>query len=147
MANDPGHIAFPGGHVEKGEEPIRAALREAEEEIGLDASLVEVIGTFDPFGRRTHDERVLPVIGVVSGRPTLVPDHREVAAIIEVPIASLASDDASWQERWGRDGSELVMTFFAGLPELGTDVVWGLSARILDLVLSTVFSEELTSSE
>jgi len=147
LANDAGHVAFPGGHVESEEDPIRAALREANEEIGLDSSLVEVISTLAPFGRRLHQERVLPVVGIVNGQPDLVPDRREVAAILEVPIASLASDAASWQENWGTDEPGFVMTFFAGLPELGDDLVWGLSARILELVLSTIFPGEQDLSE
>jgi 8-oxo-dGTP pyrophosphatase MutT (NUDIX family) len=140
LDSDSGHMAFPGGHLDPGEEPIAAALREAYEEIGLEPTTVEVIGTFGVLGRRHLIERILPVVGLVEGRPRLSADPAEVAAVIEVPIAVLASDAASWQELWGPDEHGEEMTFFAGVPELGEDLVWGLSARILALFLSRLFS-------
>lgn len=135
---DPGHIAFPGGHVESGESPLDAALRETEEEIGLQRADVEVIGAFAALGRRSGDERVAPFVSLVRGRPPLVPDHDEVAEILEVPIAALAADEASWQEVWTGGSEEAEMTFFGGIPELGSELVWGLSARILALLLARV---------
>jgi 8-oxo-dGTP pyrophosphatase MutT (NUDIX family) len=132
---DPGHIAFPGGHVEANESPLEAALRETEEEIALRRADVEVIGAFPALGRRQGDARVAPFVGIVRGRPPLERDQHEVAEILEVPIAALATDEASWQELWSDGSQEREMTFFAGIPELGSELVWGLSARILSLLL------------
>lgn len=147
MVSDSGHIAFPGGYVEAGEDPITTALRESEEEVGLDPGLVEVIGTLPAAGRRQHPVWVLPVLGVVSERPVLVPNAAEVAAIFEVPLAALAANGVSWQERWAGEGPESEMTFFAGLPGLTDDLIWGLSARVLAVVLSTVFASQVAASE
>ncbi|MGB9112614.1 MAG: CoA pyrophosphatase [Acidimicrobiales bacterium] len=135
---DPGHIAFPGGHVEAGESPLNAALRETEEEIGLDRAEIEVIGAFPPIGRRRGDARVAPFVGLVHGRPVLVPDRDEVAEVFEVPIAALAEDRASWQEVWAIGSDDVEMTFFGGIAELGSELVWGLSARILSALLVRV---------
>lgn len=138
LVTDPGHIAFPGGHVEADESPLDAALRESEEEVGLFRADVEILGAFPPLGRRRVDERVVPFIALVRGRPALSPDPIEVAEILEIPLAALAADGASWQEVWEVGSVSAEMTFFAGIPELRTELVWGLSARILSLLLARV---------
>jgi 8-oxo-dGTP pyrophosphatase MutT (NUDIX family) len=81
-----GQIAFPGGRIDPQDEgPIAAALREAEEEIGLQPDEVEVIGTADRYRTITGFE-VTPVLGVVSPNLRLSPQPGEVAAIFEAPL-------------------------------------------------------------
>lgn len=81
-----GQIAFPGGRIDPEDDgPIDAALREAEEEIGLHRSLVDVIGTADPYLTITGFA-VTPVLGVVSPDVVLVPQPDEVAAVFEAPL-------------------------------------------------------------
>lgn len=81
-----GQVAFPGGRVDPEDDgPIDAALREAEEEIGLNRSLVDVIGTADPYLTITGFA-VTPVIGVVPPDVVLVPQPEEVAAVFEAPL-------------------------------------------------------------
>jgi 8-oxo-dGTP pyrophosphatase MutT (NUDIX family) len=89
LRRHPGQIAFPGGRIDPGDAgPIAAALREAEEEIALPASCVEVVGTADRYRTITGYE-VTPVIGVVPPDLGLVPAEAEVAAVFEVPLAFL----------------------------------------------------------
>jgi 8-oxo-dGTP pyrophosphatase MutT (NUDIX family) len=84
-----GQIAFPGGRIDPGDDgPVGAALREAEEEIALPPSLVEVVGTADRYRTVTGFE-VTPVLGVVPPDLTLIPAEAEVAAVFEVPLAFL----------------------------------------------------------
>jgi len=84
-----GQVAFPGGRIDPEDDgPVGAALREAEEEIALPASAVEVIGTADRYRTVTGYE-VTPVIGVIPPDLTLVPAEAEVAAVFEVPLAFL----------------------------------------------------------
>ena len=81
-----GQIAFPGGRVDPGDEgPIGAALREAQEEIALPPSAVDVIGLADSYRTITGYE-VTPVIGVVQPDLPLTPTPGEVAAIFEAPL-------------------------------------------------------------
>jgi 8-oxo-dGTP pyrophosphatase MutT (NUDIX family) len=141
LGRDPGQIAFPGGHLEEGEQALEAALRESFEEIGLDPDLVEVVGEFGVLERGRERERVVPFVGIVTGRTRLVADGSEVAAILEVPVASLAAEGVSWQERWGPVGAESDVCFFAGTPELADDLVWGLTARIVWKLLAAIFGE------
>lgn len=86
MRKHPGQISFPGGRIDPGDAgPIAAALREAEEEIGLSPDAVEVIGTTDLYRTITGFE-VTPVIGVVPPDLPLVPHPGEVESLFEVPL-------------------------------------------------------------
>ena len=89
LRRHPGQVAFPGGRIDPGDDgPVGAALREAEEEIALPASAVEVVGTADLYRTVTGYE-VTPVIGVVPPDLALIPAEAEVAAVFEVPLAFL----------------------------------------------------------
>ena len=82
----PGQIAFPGGRIDPGDDgPVAAALREAEEEIGLSRAAVEVIGVADRYRTVTGFE-VTPVVGVVPPGLVFTAQPTEVAAIFEAPL-------------------------------------------------------------
>ena len=84
-----GQVAFPGGRIDPSDEgPIEAALREAEEEIGLPRNLVQVIGTVDTY-RTITGYQVTPVLAVVPPDLPLTPQPSEVAAIFEAPLRHL----------------------------------------------------------
>lgn len=84
-----GQVAFPGGRVDAHDaDAVAAALREAEEEVGLPVSAVEVVGTADRYRTVTGFE-VTPVVGVVPPDLPLTPHEVEVAAVFEVPLAFL----------------------------------------------------------
>lgn len=89
MRRHPGQVAFPGGRIDPDDRgPIAAALREAEEEIGLSPSNVDVVGTADLYRTITGFE-VTPVIGVVRPDLDFIPQPEEVAAVFEVPLSHL----------------------------------------------------------
>lgn len=84
-----GQVAFPGGRLDATDaDAVAAALREAEEEIGLSPHLVEAVGTADRYRTVTGYE-VTPVVGVVPPDLPLTPHEGEVAAVFEVPLAFL----------------------------------------------------------
>jgi 8-oxo-dGTP pyrophosphatase MutT (NUDIX family) len=89
LSNNPGQVAFPGGKRDPGDRDIvHTALREAQEEVGIEAGEVEVIGRLAPLvsGARF---KVTPVVGLLRHGPTLKIDGFEVADTFEVPLSFL----------------------------------------------------------
>jgi 8-oxo-dGTP pyrophosphatase MutT (NUDIX family) len=86
LPDHPGQISFPGGRVEAGDDGSEnAALRETEEEIGLDRGHVSILGRLDEYVTRTGFS-VIPYVGMVSSPFDLSLDSREVAEAFEVPL-------------------------------------------------------------
>jgi 8-oxo-dGTP pyrophosphatase MutT (NUDIX family) len=88
MRTHAGQVAFPGGRIDEGEDAVRAALREAHEELLLDPEEVEVIGSIEPY-RTVTGYVVTPVIGVATAGLPLTPHEHEVADWFEAPLGFL----------------------------------------------------------
>jgi 8-oxo-dGTP pyrophosphatase MutT (NUDIX family) len=108
-----GQIAFPGGRIEPGEDPVTAALREASEELLLDGSSAEVVGTIEPY-RTVTGFIVNPVIAVVPPDLPLEPHEHEVADWFEAPLDYLI-DPAHQQRR---------SALFAGRERHYYEILW-----------------------
>jgi len=127
LADHAGQISFPGGRIEP-EDPdaIHAALREAEEEIGLPMNHVEVVGRLDTWLTGTGFE-ITPIVGLVRPPDSLVPDPVEVAEIFEVPL-DFVLDKRNHQRR-SRELRGEQRSFYV-LPYLHRNI-WGATAGML----------------
>lgn len=125
-----GDVALPGGRFEAGDaDAAAAALREAAEEVGLDATAagVRVVGELETFWIPISDYRVTPVLAIAGRRPKLVPSLDEVEAIVRVPLAAfLVGAPIELVETEIRGFS----LRFGAYPTTGLRV-WGATARIL----------------
>jgi len=127
LKNHAGQISFPGGRVEATDAgPAEAALREAEEEIGLPRNHVRVIGYLDPHLVLTG-YWVTPVVGFVRPGFQLQLDHREVASTFEVPLTHIL-DPANHLARERQIGDSSVQVH--DIP-YGEHNIWGATAGML----------------
>jgi 8-oxo-dGTP pyrophosphatase MutT (NUDIX family) len=127
LAAHAGQVAFPGGRIEASDrDPVQAALREAQEEVGLPADHVCVIGRLDTYVTGTGYE-ITPVVGLVRVPYPMRADPDEVADIFEVPLAFII--DTANHERHSREFNGRVRSFFV-LPYPG-HYIWGATAGML----------------
>jgi len=80
-----GQVAFPGGRIDPGETPVKAALRETQEELGLEPGEVTILGEADPY-RTVTGYQVSPVVGLIPPDLDLTPNPAEVAGWFEAPL-------------------------------------------------------------
>ncbi len=126
-----GQISFPGGMVEESDpDTEHAALREAEEELGLLPSSVTTIGLLDDHATPTGFV-ITPVVGMVKGIPALVPNPREVAEVLRVPLAFFADRTKARREQREFRGRTHDVWFY----DTGTHVIWGATAAMIRSLL------------
>lgn len=127
LRHHPGQIAFPGGKVDRSDISVQAAaLREAQEEIGLDPACVDVIGHL-PDHETVTGFMVTPIVGLVRSRFTPRAEVGEVDEVFDVPlshvldVARYSIERRRWMGQWRR---------YYAVP-YGPYYIWGATARIL----------------
>jgi 8-oxo-dGTP pyrophosphatase MutT (NUDIX family) len=124
-----GQISLPGGKAEPGEGILDTALREAEEEIGVVANQIEILGTLSEFFVIPSNFMVTPVVGYLKGSPRFNPDPKEVVKILLGSLDELVRDDAvHTKEIVAAKMFPLLAPHF----EIEGEVVWGATAMILN---------------
>ena len=122
-----GQVSFPGGRVEPGDaSPLHAALREAAEEVGLEASQAQALGYLDPLLTITGF-RVQPALVLVDPRFVPRPDPSEVAEVFEVPLDLLLDADQLERITMHFGGRERHVFQYRYQPQR----IWGVTASIL----------------
>jgi 8-oxo-dGTP pyrophosphatase MutT (NUDIX family) len=133
MRRHAGEISFPGGRQDDDDTDLRlTALRESEEEIGLDAGDVELIGALQPTPTIATNYAVYPFVGLIEPGRTWKPSATEVAAVLEFPLHRLRAGYA--RRRLLRRG----VPFRTDVYCVDEHLIWGATARIVADLLDRV---------
>ncbi|MGE3869151.1 MAG: CoA pyrophosphatase [Pseudorhodoplanes sp.] len=136
LAAHAGQVAFPGGKIDRQDgTPLAAAMREAEEEIGLKASFVEPFGYLDLY-MTTLGYRIVPVVARVRSGFALALNTAEVDDTFEVPLAFLMR--AANHQQHSREWKGMTRTYYA-MP-FGERYIWGVTAGILRNLYERIYA-------
>lgn len=135
LAKHAGQVAFPGGKIDPNDEsPVAAALREAQEEVGLSPMLAEPIGYLDLY-LTFSGFRILPTVARVKSEFTLTLNPSEVTEAFEVPLEFLMNPQN--HQRKTRDWNGIARDYYA-MP-YGDRYIWGITAGILRNLYERVY--------
>ena len=137
MPTHQGEIAFPGGKLDESVDAdlAAAALREAHEEIGLAPDAVEIVAELDHLFTVQARFTLAPFVGLLTGRPALVADEREVVRVFDIAVWELLEDEVFHEELWNIEagvldtppGPDRPIDFY----DVPGETIWGATARIL----------------
>jgi len=119
-----GEISFPGGRQDPGESLRQTALREAEEEIGLPRSAVEIVDELEPIGTFVSNFRVFPFVGRIPSALAWELHPVEVAAVLELPLADVRAGHR-FERLWSKGVPVRTDTY-----TVDGHLIWGATARI-----------------
>ncbi len=131
-----GQVAFPGGRVEEGDKNlIETALRESQEEVGINPDEIDVLGSLTPLYVPASNFMVHPVIGVTRHPPDFRLDAYEVDALLEVPLDELQDiTRMGTKEIVIREGVTIQAPFY----DLQGHTVWGATAMMISELLEVL---------
>jgi 8-oxo-dGTP pyrophosphatase MutT (NUDIX family) len=131
LARHGGQVSLPGGVVDAGETVAEAAVREAQEEIGVEPASVRVLGALTPLHIAVSGFVLYPIVGFCDRRPSFVAAAGEVTRVLEVPLAALQDGSRIGRRVRRRDGIEIEAPHF----DVAGEQVWGATAMILSELL------------
>jgi 8-oxo-dGTP pyrophosphatase MutT (NUDIX family) len=129
VADHKGQISLPGGAHEASDGSLEwTALRETQEELGVDPRSLEVLGPLTPLYIPPSGYRIHPYVASRPERPAFRPDPVEVAELLEVPLVTLLDPATRREEDWELRGRTVRVPFF----QVGEHKVWGATAMVLN---------------
>ena len=125
--NHPGQIALPGGTNEKNETFEETALREAQEEVGLNSDNVEIIGKLTPIPVPVSDYLIYPYIGYIKKEPKWKICKEEVDELFILKLSELLKADNGYSEEWILRNKKWKVPIF----KVMNQTIWGATASVL----------------
>ncbi|XP_006303823.2 nudix hydrolase 15, mitochondrial [Capsella rubella] len=141
LSTHSGEVSLPGGKTEEDDKDDgMTATREAEEEIGLDPSLVDVVTSLEPFLSK-HLLRVIPVIGILRDKTKFnpIPNPGEVEAVFDAPLEMFLKDENRRSEEREWMGEKYLIHYFDYRTGDKNYMIWGLTAGILIRAASVTY--------
>lgn len=130
-----GQVSFPGGGIDPGETVVEAALRESQEEVGINPADVEILGELTHLYIPVSNNLMFPIVGCVNSDVTFYPDPREVHEVFTVPVSTLFDRTIVQQKDWTIQGKA---TSFPYWNIHGEVPVWGATAMILSELVELI---------
>lgn len=142
VSSHKGQISFPGGSVDPQDASLEeTALREAHEELGIEARDVKILGRLDSVPTFVSGYVIHPFVGWLENVPTLLPNSAEVASVMHVPMADL-TDEVRAHPGAAHRGRTYPTEFWIWQDK----VIWGATARVIRLLLERLASAGLATA-
>lgn len=130
-----GEVSLPGGAIDPEDATLEAtALRETDEELGIDPATVQVWGGLSPFYIPASNFELHPVVGYVQRPPAFIPNPAEIDCVLYVSLSLLLDRSIVLVEEWQHRGTHLQVPFFA----IEGYKVWGATALVLSELVARI---------
>ena len=129
-----GQISFPGGGLNNGEDVVSAALREAEEEVGLLRNDVKVVGQLSDLYIPVSNNVLSPVVAISEKKPVFEPNPEEVERVLVSPIDLFMDDKCKCEEVWKLHDREIIVPYW----NMFDVPLWGATAMVLSEFLEVL---------
>ncbi|MBU3740692.1 MAG: CoA pyrophosphatase [Candidatus Kapabacteria bacterium] len=134
-----GQISFPGGRIDQGEDVTTTALRELDEETGIPAHDVAILGNLSPIWVPPSNSAITPIVGLVRTPAQYVPSEAEVEEIFTVPLSVLLDDASVHVAPWTLYDRTVQVRHWRVHPRVP---LWGATAMILNELLEVIRAAE-----
>ena len=127
-------ISFPGGQQEPDEDLRATAIRETQEELGIDTTNFQELGTLTPLYIPPSNYCIYPLVAAAESRPSFRPSPKEVAELLEIPLAHLLDAKNRTEQVWRLRGQDVKVPFYS----FKHHKIWGATAMVLAEFLAIV---------
>lgn len=141
MRHHPGQISFPGGKVEKEDHsPEMTALREAQEEVGIDPSRIEILGKLSDLYVEVSKFSIQPFLAWADQRPTFLINSSEVEKLILFPLTDFVDDERILEMELNTVSGLLRIKYYP----YNNEIIWGATAMILSELIDILKKHKRT---
>ena len=141
MKHHPGQISFPGGKVEKDDSSAEVtALREAQEEVGINPASVEILGKLSDLYVEVSQFTIQPFLAWANGRPSFEVNYDEVEALILLPLDAVMGEEIISETEMETLTGRLSVKYYP----IGNEIIWGATAMILSELIEILKRKDFT---